>query len=336
MARKESTEIVGNQILDETAAADTLKPGAGSSAGDLGKTEMMAAAVQAMGGMSKDEINKFSEVLSQYGKNKFPGAGGQDNSSANMSSIAAKGAMKEDIEEMFASDDLSEDFREKATIIFEAAVNARTGLEQARLEEEFENKLEESVQAIEEEITSKIDSYLDYVAEQWFEENRIAIESSMKVEAAENFMESVKTLFAEANVDIPEDQVDVVESLEERVAELEAMLNEEITSKIELQSFVEEAEREAIFDDVAEGLAETQVEKLRTLAEGLDFSDASTFRKKVELVKENYFSGNSNSSTQIIVEETAVGEYEVLEEETTAVPSDMAKYVTAISKSTKK
>lgn len=336
MAKQESTEIVENEILDETAAADTLKPGAGSNAGDVGKTEMMAAVVSAMGGMSKSEINKFQEVLSQYGKNKTPGA--EDKSGANKASIAAKGAMKEDIEEMFAADDLSEEFREKATTIFEAAVNARIGMELSRLEEEFEDKLEEAVGSIEEEMTSKIDSYLDYVAEQWFEENRIAIESSMKVEAAENFMESVKTLFAEHNVELPEESVDVVESLEARVAELEESLNEEITAKIELEKLVEAAEREAIFDDVAEGLAETQVEKLRTLAEGLEFADADTYRRKVELVKENYFTGKKESSTQIIVEETAAESEDQLTEEAleTNTQPEMAKYVSAIAKSAKK
>lgn len=337
MAKQESTEIVENEILDETAAADTLKPGAGSNAGDVGKTELMAAVVSAMGGMSKGEINKFQQVLSQYGKNKTPGA--EDKSGANAASIATKGAMKEDIEEMFASDDLSEDFREKATTIFEAAVNARIGMELSRLEEEFEDRLEEAVGSIEEEMTSKIDSYLDYVAEQWFEENKIAIESSMKVEAAESFMESIKTLFAEHNVELPEESVDVVESLEARVAELEESLNEEITAKIELEKLVEAAEREAIFDDVAEGLAVTQVEKLRTLAEGLEFADADTYRKKVELVKENYFSGKKGSSTQIIVEETtAESEDQLTEEalETNSTQPEMAKYVSAIAKSAKK
>lgn len=336
MAKQESTEIVENEeVLDETAAADTLKPGAGSNAGDTGKTELMAAVVQAMGGMSKDEINKFQEVLNQFGKNKTPGA--EDKSAANAATIAAKGAMKEDVEEMFASDDLSEEFRAKATTIFEAAVNARVGMEAARLEEEFESKLEESVTAMEEEMTSKIDSYLDYVAEQWFEENKIAIESSLKVEATEKFMDSIKTLFAEHNVELPEETVDVVESLNQKVADLEEKLNEEITSKIELQKLVEDAEKEAIFDDISEGLAATQVEKLRTLAEGLEFADAETYRKKVELVKENYFSGKKESSTDIIVEETAAeSEEELIEEEVKPVDSGMSRYVTAISKSAKK
>jgi hypothetical protein len=321
--------------LAETAASDTLKPGAGSGAGDIGKTELMASVVSAMGGMSREEINKFQEVLNQYGKGKVPGA--KDSAGANKASIATKGAMKEDLGEMFASDDLSEEFKEQATTIFEAAVNARVGLETARLEEEFEGMLEESVQAIEEEITSKIDSYLDYVAEQWFEENRIAIESSMKVEAADKFIEGVRDLFIEHAIEVPEEQVDVVESLEARVAELEEKLNEEISEKIELAKLVEEAEKEAIFDTVAEGLAETQIEKLRTLVEGLEFSDAESFRKKAELVKENYFTGKSTTSTSIIVEETVAESEDALVEETReTVDAGMAKYVSAISKSTKK
>lgn len=338
MAKQESTEIVENEeVLDETAAAATLKPGAGSGAGDIGKTELMASVVSAMGGMSKQEINKFQEVLSQYGKNKTPGA--EDKSGANKASIAAKGAVKEDIEEMFASDDLSEEFREKASTIFEAAINARIGMEVARLEEEFEGKLEESVVALEEEMTAKIDSYLDYVADQWFEENTLAIESSLKVEAAEKFMEGVKTLFAEHSVELPEETVDVVEGLEARVAELEEKLNEEISEKIELTKLVEEAEKEAIFDDVAEGLAETQVEKLRTLAEGLEFTGVEAYRKKVELVKENYFSGKKETSTDIIVEETAVESEDQLVEEAPVVNNTsegMSKYIDAISRSAKK
>lgn len=336
MAINKSTEIEENVVLDETAAADTLKPGAGSAAGDIGKTELMASVVAAMGGMSKEEINKFQEVLSQYGKNKTPGAA--DKSAANKASVAAKGAMKEDVEELFAGDELSEEFREKASTLFEAAVNARVGLEAARLEEEFEAKLEEATGQIEEELTTKIDSYLDYVAEQWFEDNKIAIESSLKVEAADKFIDGVKALFAEHFVEIPEETVDVVESLEARVAELEEKLNEEINEKIELAKLVEEAEKEAIFDEVAEGLAATQVEKLRTLAEGLEYVDAETYRKKVELVKENYFTEKKATSTSIVVEETAAGSVEELTEETNVVVADpgMQKYVSAIGRTTKK
>lgn len=325
---------IDHKDLHETASADTLRPGAGSVAGDVGRTEMMAAVVSAMGGMSKQEINKFQEVLDQYGKNKIPGA--KDNSSANMASIAAKGAMKEDIEDMLASDDLSEEFREKAATIFEAAVSARVGLEVSRIEEEFEEAVAEVSERLQEELSTKVDSYLDYVAEQWFEENRIAIESSFKLDAAESFMESMKALFAEHNVEVPEEDFDVVEALEFQVADLEDKLNEEINSKIELQRLVEDAEREAIFDEVSEGLAETQVEKLRTLAEGLDFANAETYRKKVSLVKENYFTGKTETSTSIMIEEATAGSEDELFEETLAVARpDMQKYVSAITKTSK-
>ena len=335
MAIKESSEIEENVVLDETAAADTLKPGAGSVAGDVGKTELMASVVAAMGGMSKEEINKFQAVLAQYGKNKTPGA--VDKSAANKASVAAKGAMKEDVEELFANDDLSEEFREKASTLFEAAVNARVGLEVARIEEEFEEAVQEVAERVEEELASKIDTYMDYVAEQWFEDNQIAIESSLKVEAADKFIDGVKALFAEHMVEVPEETVNVVESLEARVAELEGQLNEEINEKIELTKLVEEAEKEAIFDEVAEGLAATQVEKLRTLAEGLEYSDADAYRRKVELVKENYFTEKKATASSLVVEETAVGSLEELTEQTSVVvEAGMQQYVSAIGRTTKK
>jgi hypothetical protein len=335
MAIKESSEIEENVVLDETAAADTLKPGAGSVAGDVGKTELMASVVAAMGGMSKEEINKFQAVLAQYGKNKTPGA--VDKSAANKASVAAKGAMKEDVEELFASDDLSEEFREKASTLFEAAVNARVGLEVARIEEEFEEAVQEVAERVEEELAGKIDTYMDYVAEQWFDDNKIAIESSLKVEAADKFIDGVKALFAEHMVEVPEETVDMVEALEARVAELEGQLNEEINEKIELTKLVEEAEKEAIFDEVAEGLAATQVEKLRTLAEGLEYSDADAYRRKVELVKENYFTEKKAAASSLVVEETAVGSLEELTEQTNVVvEAGMQQYVSAIGRTTKK
>ena len=336
MAIKESSEIEENNVLDETAAADTLKPGAGSVAGDVGKTELMASVVATMGGMSKEEINKFQAVLAQYGKNKTPG-GVAMNAAANKASIAAKGAMKEDVEELFANDDLSEEFREKASTLFEAAVNARVGLEVARLEEEFEEAVQEVAERIEEDLTAKVDTYLDYVAEQWFEDNQIAIESSLKVEAADRFIDGVKALFAEHMVEVSEETVDMVESLEARVLELEEQLNEEINEKIELTKLVEEAEKEAIFDEVAEGLAATQVEKLRTLAEGLEYSDADAFRRKVELVKENYFAPKKTATSSLVVEETTASSVEELTEEALVrVDPGMQKYVSAIAKTTKK
>lgn len=327
---------INESTLDETAAAETLKPGAGSVAGDVGKTELMASVVAAMGGMSKEEINKFQAVLDQFGKNKTPG-GVAMNADANKASVAAKGAMKEDLEEMFAGDDMTEEFKEKASTLFEAAVHARVGLEVARIEEEYEEALDEVAEKLEEEMAAKVDSYLDYVAEQWFEDNKIAIESSMKTEAADNFIAGVKALFAEHMIEVPAEDVDIVEDLQSIIDQLEEKLNDEINEKIELTKLVEDAEKEAIFDEVAEGLAATQVEKLRTLAEGLDYTDSEVYRKKVNLVKENYFSDKSARKSSIIVEETVASSLEELSEEAgNAVPSGMQRYVKEIAKITKK
>lgn len=334
MAIKDSTEIV-EQNLDETAAADTLKPGAGSVAGDVGKTELMASVVAAMGGMSKEEINKFQEVLSQYGKNKTPGA--VDKSAANKASIAAKGAMKEDVEELFGADELSEEFREKASTLFEAAVNARVGLEAARLEEEFEAKLEESVAEVEEALATKLDAYLDYVSEQWLEENKIAVETSLKVEATEKLIDGLRGLFVEHCIEVPEDKADIVESLQAQIEDLEAKLNDTINESIELKQVINAAEKESVIEEVSEGLAATQSEKLRTLVEDLEFSDIESFRKKVELVKENYFTDKKVSSTNIVTEEVvAEDEKSLIEESVVNTDPAMSKYVSAISKTLKK
>ena len=336
MAIKESSEIV-EQNLDETAAADTLKPGAGSAGGDIGKTELMASVVSAMGGMSKQEINKFQEVLSQYGKNKLPGGGVPDKSAANKASIAAKGAMKEDVEELLSGDELSEEFREKASTLFEAAVNARVGIEVSRIEEEFEEAVTEVADRLEEEMTSKLDAYLDYVSEQWLEENKIAIEASLKLEATDKLVEGLKGLFAEHCIELPEETTDIVEQLQAQVAELEGKLNGAINESIELKQVINEAEKELVIEEVSEGLAATQSVKLRTLVEDFDASDIDAFRAKVELVKENYFSDKKVTSTNIITEEVvAEDESSLVEETVTNTNPEMNKYVSAISKSLKK
>lgn len=335
MAIKESSEIV-EQNLDETAAADTLKPGAGSAGGDIGKTELMASVVSAMGGMSKEEINKFQAVLAQYGKNKTPG-GAPDKSAANKASIAAKGAMKEDVEELLSGDELSEEFREKASTLFEAAVNARVGLEVSRIEEEFEEAVAEVADRLEEEMTSKLDAYLDYVSEQWLEENKIAIEASLKLQATDKLVEGLKGLFAEHCIELPEETTDIVEQLQAQVAELEGKLNGAINESIELKQVINEAEKELVIEEVSEGLAATQSVKLRTLVEDFDASDIDAFRAKVELVKENYFSDKKVTSTNIITEEVvAEDESSLVEETVTNTNPEMNKYVSAISKSLKK
>lgn len=351
MAEKETPEVVDNTELqiDEASAADTLKPGAGSG-GTESKAETLATFTQLLAQLGKEDLSKlFNDVQSQFGPNKAPGA--EDKSDANRSSVAmkpsaavGKGAWKEDIDEIFGSDDLTEDFKEKASTVFEAAVEARCILEETRLqeqfetlaaelEEEFEQKLEETSTAMFEELSTKLDQYLDYVVEQWMEANELAIETQLRAEIAEGFMAGLQNLFAEHYITVPEDKLDVFAEMKAELDATKAKLNESIDEKLALQSVIDEATKEALLDEVSEGLAVTQSEKLRTLAEGLEFTDAETFKKKLEIVKENYFTEKKLSVATGLITEEIDGTDEAVNE--SVLPASMSKYVETISKSIK-
>ncbi len=351
MAEKETIEIVDNDELqiDEASAADTLKPGAGSG-GTESKAQTLATFTSLLSQLGKEDLSKlFNDVQAQFGPNKAPGA--VDKSAANRSSVdmkpsaaVGKGAWKEDVDEMFGSEDLSEEFREKAETVFEAAVNTRMSLETARLEEEFAAKeveleeafevaLEEETAKILEDVSTKLDQYLDYVVEQWMETNQVAIENGLRLDIAENFMQGLHNLFAEHYITVPDEKIDLVAEMKAEVEDLKAKLNEAVDQKIELQTVIDEATREATLEDVSEGLAETQIEKLRTLAEGIEYSDAATYRKKLEIVKESYFTAKKSSASTGLITEEIDGTDEIISE--AVVPANMQMYAKAISKSVK-
>lgn len=315
--------------IDEASAAETLKPGAGSG-GTESKAQTLAAFSSLLAQLGKEDLSKlFNDAQAVFGPNKAPGA--VDNAAKNKASIATKGAVKEDVEEMFSSDELSEELKERAVTVFEAAVEARCIVEEARLQEEYDQLLDEAVAGIQEEITTKVDQYLDYVIEQWVEDNKIAIESSLRAEIAEEFMGNLHKLFVESNINVPNEQLDVLGEMTAKVEQLEARLDESVNRQLELQAVIDEAEKEAVFDEVSEGLAATQVEKLRTLAEGIDYADADTYKKKLDIVKENYFSDKTQAPAATLVDESE----SPLTEEAAPVPAEMAKYVTAISRTLK-
>ena len=265
-----------------------------------------------------------------------------DASGANKASIKAKpsaasGSMKEHIDAIFNNEDLSEDFRTKASTIFEAAVSAQLQEEKAKLEEEFAASLAQAKEELQADLVEKLDQYTTYAAEQWMEENRVAIESSLKSEITEDFINGLKGLFTEHYIEIPEDKVDVLSQMAEKVQELEEKLNTAINENMELKGQVDESVREKILADVSEGLAATQIEKLAALAEGVDFDSAENFKKKLELVKENYFPSTTTSKQ---LNEEAEDEALALNEETKASPKtgDIAvnAYVSALSRTLKK
>lgn len=339
MAEKETLDMVDNDI-QETASADTLQPGAGSG-GTESRAEMTAAFVQLLNQLGKEDLSGlFYRTLEQIGHeaDQVPATADQ-----NRATIAAK-TVKEDIDDMFSDDELSEELREKAAVVFEAAVNTRMALETSRLEEEFEEAvaelqeahevaLQEQANSIFEDLSEKIDQYMNYCVEQWMEENQLAVESSLRTQIAENFMFGLQNLFAEHYISVPEEQLDVLGEMKVQMDEMQSALNESIDRNLELESVISEATKAATIDEVSEGLAATQVEKLRTLAEGIEYSDGENYRRKLEIVKEQYFTKKSPARSTGLITEEIDGEVEG-EAPRYAAPQ-IGKYMEAISKSVK-
>lgn len=196
----------------------------------------------------------------------------------------------EDINALFEGDStISEEFKQKAATIFEARVYDKVAQIQEDLEQEYAGMLEEAVENIYEELTEKVDEYLTYVVEQWMQENEIAIESGLRSELTEDFINGLKNLFAENYISIPEEKVDLVDELATRVQELEEALNEEIDRGVSLANALIESTRNEIAAEVCEGLTATQVEKIKALAESVEFSSEEDFKEKLETIRENYF-----------------------------------------------
>jgi hypothetical protein len=205
--------------------------------------------------------------------------------------------IEEDVNALLGGEELSEDFREKAKTIFEAAINSKVAEIKEGLEAQYQEKLAEEIEAAKESLAERVDSYLEYVADEWFEENALAIENGLKTEMTESFLEGMKGLFEEHYVTIPEDKYDVLESMVEKLDDMETKLNEQIEKNILLNSRLAESVADGILDQVSEGLAETQKEKLASLSESVEFESEETYREKLETLKESYFASKPQSST---------------------------------------
>jgi len=231
-------------------------------------------------------------------------------------------------------DELSEEFKEKVTTLFEAAMNDRVASEVQRLQEEKDAEIEQ----LKAELTEQVDTYMTYVVEQWMKENEVAIDNQLRADISENFINGLRNLFVENYIEVPDDKIDLVDDMADHVVELEDKLNEAIAENIEMKQMINEAQMEAVFDDIAEGLADTQAEKLKVLIEGIAFDDVDSYRKKVEIIKENYFSGKKTTGTNIVEDEQAAIDPDSESGRTVLKSNDpvVNKYVEAISKSIKK
>jgi len=226
---------------------------------------------------------------------------------------------------------LSDEFKEKTAVIFEAAVKSKLSEEIDRLESQYKEELEEELSSTKSEMVEKVDSYLNYVVENWVKENELQVENGLRTEIAEGFMSKLKDLFSESYIEVPESKVDLVDELAEQVEELESKLNETTQKVIDQSGELEEMKKEEIIRESSSDLADTQVEKLKSLVNDLDFEDAEKYAEKVKVVKEAHFSNEPSGSDDMISEESEGESDELIESN-----SSMDKYVSTLRKTQSK
>ena len=210
--------------------------------------------------------------------------------------VAPELNVEEDVEALLQGEELSEEFQAKAKTIFEAAINSKVATIKEDLEKDYSKKLEEEIESKKVELTERVDSYLEYVAGEWLQENELAVEAGLKTEMTESFLEGMKSLFEEHYVSIPEDKYDVLENMVNKLDEMEGKLNEQIENNVALNKRLAESKSDGILSDVAEGLAITQKEKLASLAESVEFESEQNYREKLVTLRESYFPSTAPSA----------------------------------------
>lgn len=288
-----------------------------------GKTEKIHAKMKAM---TSEEFDAFYEAV-------------MDDSVVNedITEIEVDYDFTEDLNALVDSEaTLSEEFKDKTAVIFEAAIKSKLAEEVSRLEESYAESLNEATEEMVTDLAEKVDGYLGLVVENWMEANEIAIQAGLRTEIAESFMVNLKDLFVESFVEVPESKVDLVDELSQQVAELEEALNNTTEKAISDRAMIEAFERDEIIRESAEGLAETQVEKLKKLVEDVDFDDRESFSEKVGVIKESYFTKTKTSQTSAgNLNESVTVEDENDEDENVEISENMNKYVRALKKASK-
>ena len=238
--------------------------------------------------------------------------------------------IEEDVNALLSGEELSEDFKVKAKTVFEAALNARTEQIEEAIAYQYEQKLAEEVEVIREELTDRLDAYLEYVSEEWLQENALEVEQGLKTEMTESFLQGMKGLFEDHYVTIPEDRYDVLESMVEKLDDMESKLNEQIHRNVALNRRLAESVTEVIFAEVSEGLALSQKDKLASLAENVEFDSEGSYREKLVTLRESYFprnAGTQRDNSDYIAEETDYSQ---------PVSGSMSYYLDALQRVSKK
>ena len=241
-------------------------------------------------------------------------------------------SVEDDINALIEGEELSESFREKAATIFEAAINSKVKGIKEELTASYEEKLIEEVASIKEELKDRVDSYLEYVADEWIAENQLAVESGLKEEMTESFISGMKSLFEEHYVTIPEEKYDVIESMVDKLDEMEGKLNEQIEKNVALNKRLAESVSDVVFAEVTDGLAQTQKDKLAGLVDNVEFESETAYREKLNTLKESYFPTKTaqRNTTENLTEETGSTDY------TSSVSPSMEAYLKTLTRVSKK
>ena len=240
--------------------------------------------------------------------------------------------VEQDIQALLEGEELSEEFQNKARTIFEAAIRTKLSEIKEQVKVSYEEKLVEEVASIKEELKDRVDSYLEYVADEWVQENKIAIEHGLKSEMTESFLEGMRGLFEEHYVTIPEEKYDVIESMVDKLDEMEGKLNEQIEKNVALNRRLAESSADVVFGEVTEGLAASQKEKLATLVENVEFESETDYREKLVTLKESYFPSNAGAQrdkSENLSEETSTPNYQ-------DISSSMEHYLQTLNRVSKK
>jgi hypothetical protein len=324
-----------SEVPEPTATKAKPLPGSKSQGDKAPQTKMgmLNAMMKHYGDMKKSDLsaayNKMKEMYEDLDASEAEEISETPHISAEDIDLT------DDVAALFGDEELSEEFKEKATTIFEAVVVSKINEAMGDMIENVQTAKSLEDDELKEEMVEKIDSYLDYVVEQWMDNNRLAVENGIRTEIAEEFMGGLKSLFEASYIDMPEEKADVLGELSDKVDSLEEELNKELQKNIELSQSVEELHRGSIVADISEDLTVSQVEKLKGLAEGVDFISEEDFKEKLEMIKDTYFDSSIDEEVQ---NETIFDEDEPLEEEASApkVTGEMAQYMSAISRTVKK
>jgi antitoxin component of MazEF toxin-antitoxin module len=337
MAETLDKELDNMEQVDEGSNAVTknAKPGEKIDTSKGGAKKVIDVTSDSMEG-AKGTKNAGASAAGSVGKAPVPSTKPSDASAKMEETEDGEEAISEtkydftqDVDALVAGEELSEEFRQRATTIFEAVVTARVNDEVKALQEAFESTLTEEVEKIKTELAEKVDDYLTYAAESWMKENALQIEHGIKTEMAESFFNGLKGLFMEHNFSVPEEKFNLLDGMAGELDDMEAKLNEQIDANVALNKRIGEFVKMEIVNECAAGLAETQKEKLASLAEGVEFETEEDFRNKVNTIKESYFTRKAELAEASASDPTEEAS-EPLVEETNS--TTMSKYVDALAR----